>query len=110
MPTREEIEAELNNTPMQTIVRESGEAVLDTYEIEGMLANLEKVHGLKVSPEMPIAERMARLGCPRAICDKVAELMEAISTLKAGRPLPEHLERYIKEYGAVQQSADSHSL
>jgi hypothetical protein len=106
MPTREDIEAELNQTPTQKFARELADALLDIDEIEEMIANAEKVRGLKASPEMPIAERMARLGCPKDDCDRVAELIEALPTLRAGQPLPERLERSIKEYDAAEQSAD----
>jgi hypothetical protein len=103
MPTREEI---LNKAPTQKLAHKLADAVLDTDEIEEMLANAERVRALKVSPETPIDERMARLGCPKNVCDKVAELMEVLSTLRAGRPLPERLERFIKEYDTAEQSAD----
>jgi len=107
MPTREEIEAELNETDTQKAVRQLREALVEIEEFEEQLATAEKIAGLGRAPEMPIVERMARLGCSKAACDRIAELLNLMSTLEKGRPLPGQLQKLLAEQVAAEQSADS---
>jgi hypothetical protein len=107
MPTREEIKAELSETDMQKAVRQLREALGEIEEFEEQLAAAEKTAGLGQAPEMPIIERMARLGCGKAARDRVAEILTLMSSLEVGRPLPGQLQKLLAEEAAAEQSADS---
>jgi hypothetical protein len=87
MPTREEIEAELNETDTQKAVRLLRETLVEIEEFEKQLATAEKTACLGYAPKMPIIERMVRLGCSKAACNRVAEALTLMSTLERGRPL-----------------------
>jgi hypothetical protein len=91
----------------QKAVRLLRETLVEIEEFEKQLATAEKAAGLGYAPKMPIIERMVRLGCSKAACDRVAEALTLMSTLERGRPLPGQLRTLLAEQAAAEQSADS---
>jgi hypothetical protein len=102
MPTPDtEVE---NETDTQKAVRQLREALADIEEFEDQLDAAEEAAGLDQMPEMPAVERMGRLGCSEAACDRVAELLNSTSTLEK---LSGQLQGFLAEQPTADRSADN---
>jgi hypothetical protein len=68
---------------------------------------LEEVTGLARShPDMPLIDRLARLGCSKTACDELETLLNAVDNLKQGRPLTPDIQRLIAECEAAEHFAN----
>ena len=63
---------------------------------------LEEVTGLaRLHPDMPLVDRMARLGCSKTACDELEALLRAVDNLKQGSQLTPDIQRLLAECEAA---------
>ena len=68
---------------------------------------LEEVTGRAQSnPDMPLVDRLARLGCSKTACDELEALLNAFDNLKQGSPLAPDIQRLLAECEAAEQFAN----
>jgi hypothetical protein len=68
---------------------------------------LEEVTGRAGSnPDMPLVDRLARLGCSKTACDELEALLNAVDNLKQGSPLAPDIQRLLAECEAAEHFAD----
>ena len=68
---------------------------------------LEEVTGLARShPDMPLIDRLARLGCSKTACDELKALLNAVDNLKQGSPLTPGIQRLLAECEAAENFAN----
>ena len=68
---------------------------------------LEEVTGLaRLHPDMPLIDRLARLGCSKTACDELETLLNAVDNLKQGSPLTPDIQRLIAECEAAEHFAN----
>jgi hypothetical protein len=69
---------------------------------------LEEITGLaQLHPDMPMVDRLARLGCSKTACDELEALLNAVNDLKQGSPLAPDIQRLLAECEAAEDFADS---
>ena len=82
-------------------------AVYWLRRVVGQLDVLEEVTGLaRVHPDMPLIDRLARLGCSKTACDELETLLNAVDNLKQGSPLTPDIQRLIAECEAAEHFAN----
>ena len=68
---------------------------------------LEEVTGLaRLHPDMPLIDRLARLGCSETTCDELEALLNAVDNLKQGSPLTPDIQRLLAECEAAEHFAN----
>ena len=105
--TPESIEAELNATQMERLLRELREVVRQIEEFEADLQERERAKGIKTERHKSLVARLAAVGVPKEAIDETAELLGAFELLMTGRPdeLPERVRRKLAETAEAQISA-----
>jgi len=67
---------------------------------------LEEVIGLaRLHPDMPLLDRLARLGCSKIACDELEALVNAVDDLKQGSPLAPDIQRLLADCEAAEHVA-----
>jgi hypothetical protein len=75
--------------------------------VVGQVDVLEEVTGLeRVHPDMPLVDRLARLGCSKTACDELKALLNAVDNLKQGSPLASDIQRLLAECEAAERFAN----
>ena len=83
-----------SNGPKTTSVNQQG----------GELVTLEEVTGLaQLNPDMPLVDRLARLGCSKTACDELEALLNAVDNLNEGSPLAPDIQRLLAECEAAER-------
>jgi len=68
---------------------------------------LEEVTGLaRLHPDMPLVDRMARLGCSKTACDELEALLRAVDNLKQGSPLAPDIQQLLADCEAAEYLAN----
>ena len=68
---------------------------------------LEEVTGLaQLHPDMPLVDRLARLGCSKVACDELEALVNAVDDLKQGSPLASDIPRLLADCEAAERVAN----
>ena len=63
---------------------------------------LEEVTGLaRLHPDMPLIDRLARLGCSKTACGELEALLNAVDNLKQGGQLTPDIQRLLAECEAA---------
>ena len=55
----------------------------------------------RLHPDMPLVDRMARLGCSKTACDELEALLNAVDNLKQGSQLTPDIQRLLAECEAA---------
>ena len=77
-------------------------AVYWLRRVVGQLDVLEEVTGLaRLHPDMPLIDRLARLGCSETACDELEALLNAVDNLKQGSQLTPDIQRLLAECEAA---------
>ena len=77
-------------------------AVYWLRRVVGQLDVLEEVTGLaRLHPDMPLIDRLARLGCSETTCDELEALLNAVDNLKQGSQLTPDIQRLLAECEAA---------
>jgi hypothetical protein len=100
MPTKQEIEAELQLSETDRIRAEFERLIGDVAEMEDDLREREKAAGLpSFYQSKPLVERMAAVGMSREAIARVSEWLEAMGALVMGKgaELPEHIKKELGE-------------
>jgi len=64
---------------------------------------LEEVTGLaRLHPDMPLVDRLARLGCSKTACDELEALLHAVDNLKQGNPLAPDIQQLLADCEAAE--------
>jgi hypothetical protein len=68
---------------------------------------LEEVTGLaRLHPDMPLTDRLARLGCSKTACDELEALLNAVDNLKEVSQLTPDIQRLLAECEAAEHFAN----
>jgi hypothetical protein len=79
-------------------------AVYWLHRVARQLDVLEEVTGLaRLHPDMPLVDRLARLGCSKTACDELEALLNAV---KRGSPLAPDIQRLLAECEAAEPFAN----
>ena len=82
-------------------------AVYWLRRVVGQLDVLEEVTGLaQLHPNMPLVDRLARLGCSKVACDELEALVNAVDDLKHGSPLAPDIQRLLADCEAAEHVAN----
>ena len=77
-------------------------AVYWLRRVVGQLDVLEEVTGLaRLHPDMPLIDRLTRLGCSKTACDELEALLNAVDNLKQGSQLTPDIQRLLAECEAA---------
>ena len=108
MPSREEIEAGLNTSEKDRAIDALLRTVEDFIDLEAQITAEEERAGFKPeNPNVPLVDRLERLGYRKATRDRIAGLFDAIEDLRNGRPVsPEIKAMLAKEEAAIQSAGD----
>ena len=97
---RREIEAKLH-------MSDEERAVYWLRRVVRQLDVLEEVTGLaRLHPDMPLVDRMARLGCSKTACDELEALLRAVDNLKQGSPLAPDIQQLLADCEAAEYLAN----
>jgi hypothetical protein len=106
MPTKREIEAELQMNEREKAIAKLRETIADLDQLE---ADLQSAEALVWQPhwshEDPLPERMLRVGVSRAAVDKVKLMFDALEQIVNGEPLPKEAEVILNGVEKAEQSA-----
>jgi acyl-CoA reductase-like NAD-dependent aldehyde dehydrogenase len=108
MPTKAEIEAELNADERARIVRKFQDILREHEEFEASLRALEDEAGLpNFYRSKPLVERMAAVGMSAEAIEHVQTWLDAINTINRTGPndLPDHVKRELAETASAELSA-----
>jgi hypothetical protein len=108
MPSREEIEAELNTSEKDRAIDALRRTVEDFIELEAQITAEEERAGFeREHPNAPLVDRLERLGYRKATRDRIAGLFDAIEDLRNGRPVSPQIKAMLaKEEAAIQSAGD----
>jgi hypothetical protein len=108
MPSREEIEAELNTSEKDRAIDALLRMVEDFIELEAQITAEEERAGFeRRHPNVPLVDRLERLGYRKATRDRIAELFDAVEDLRSGRPVSPQIKAMLaKEEAAIQSAGD----
>jgi hypothetical protein len=75
----------------------------------GQIDALEEVTGLaRLSPGMPLVDRLLRLGCSKVACDELEALLNAVDNLKQGSSLTPDIRQLLAECEVAEHFANGH--
>jgi hypothetical protein len=108
MPSREEIEAELNVSETDRAIDALRRTVEDINELEAQItAEEERAGFLRAHPNAPLVDRLERLGYRKATRDRIVGLFDAIEDLRHGRPVSPQIKAMLAaEEAAIQSAGD----
>jgi hypothetical protein len=82
-------------------------AVYWLRQVVRQLDVLEEVTGLaQLHPNMPLVDRLARLGCSKTACSQLEALVNAVNDLRQGYPLAPDIQRLLVECEAAEDFAN----
>jgi hypothetical protein len=108
MPTKEEIEAELNADEQTRLIAKIRAILRDFDEFETVLCALEDEEGLPTFyRSKPIVERMAHLGMSKEAIEHVRTWLAAFETICRAGPndLPDQVKRELADMADAELSA-----
>ena len=103
---RQDIERELHSSELEKAAGLLHRALADFADIERELQAAERRAGLAISPDMPLLERMARLGFSERDRTVVALMLAALWDLRSCRPISEQAEAILSKRTAAREFAD----
>lgn len=106
MPTKWQIEAELNAGARDKALARLREVMNDLDEMERVLyAAEERLWQPHWSRNDPLSERLARVGVNGQLIRRVCSWMDAMSLLAAGKPLPPEFKAELAKHDAAGAAA-----
>jgi hypothetical protein len=107
MPSKEELEAELQESDMDKAVRRLRETIAHFNEWEAQLRTLEKkVWQPHWSHDDPLADRLLRIGKNPVEIAKIERRLEAFEALCNGRPIQADIQEELDEQMAREKRAE----
>ncbi len=103
---RRDIERELHGGELEKATGLLHRALADFADIERELQAAERRAGLAISSDMPLLERMARLGFSERDRNTVAVMLAALWDMRSCRPISEQAEAILAQRRAAKESAD----
>ncbi len=103
---REDIERELNLSDRERAVAVLRRTVADFGEIDRELRAAEKRAGLEVGPDIPVVDRMAKLGYSEEARRTVAEMIGALNDMRRRRKISERTKAMLADREAAILSAN----
>jgi hypothetical protein len=77
------------------------------HRVVRQLDLLEEVTGLgQLHTDVPLVDRLARLGCSKTACDELEALLNAVDHLKQGGQLAPDIQRLLADCEATERLAD----
>jgi hypothetical protein len=87
MPSQEKVALELIARETKTVIEKFLHTVADFNAAERELQEAERRAGLEVAPQLPVLDRMARLGFSDRTRDTIREMLAALDDVMNGRPM-----------------------
>jgi hypothetical protein len=108
MPSREEIEAKLNTSEKDRAIDALLRTVEDFIQLEAQIRAEEERAGFERDHRnVPLVDRLERLGYRKATRDRIAGLFDAVEDLRSGRPVSPQIKAMLaKEEAAIQSAGD----
>jgi hypothetical protein len=103
---REDIERELNLSDRERAAAVLRRTVADFGEIDRELRAAEKRAGLEVGPDIPVVDRMAKLGYSEEARRTVAEMIGALDDMRRRRKLSQRTKTMLADREAAILSAN----
>ncbi len=103
---REDIERELNLSDRERAAAVLRRTVADFGEVDRELRAAEKRAGLEVGPDIPVVERMAKLGYSEEARRTVAEMIGALNDMRRRRNISQRTKAMLADREAAIRSAD----
>ena len=104
--SRAEFERELKLSDAEKATGALRRIVADFDEIDRELRAAEKRAGLEVAPDIPLVDRMARLGYSERSRTAVGEMIAALNDIRRQRALSEQAQAILANREAAMRSAD----
>jgi hypothetical protein len=106
MPNQEKLALELLARETKTAIEKFVRVVADFNATERELQEAERRAGLEVAPQLPVLDRMARLGFSDRTRDTIREMLAALGDVANGRRMSGSALAILRQRRNASQSAD----
>jgi hypothetical protein len=106
MPTKQEIEAELNASEKDRAIAEARATLVELSEFETMLRAAEReIWQPHWNHDDPLVDRLARIGISKELIAQFQLLLDHMSAVASGEPIPAELQKMANDISSAEASA-----